>query len=31
MTNDKIAINRAKAILRKYKLGKVTLDNLDIS
>ena len=28
MTNDKIAINRAKAILRKYKLGKVTLDNL---
>ena len=28
MTNDKIAINRAKTLLRKYKLGKVTLDNL---
>lgn len=28
MTNDKIAINRAKSLLRKYKLGKVTLDNL---
>ena len=28
MTNDKIAINRAKSLLRKYKLGKVSLDNL---
>ena len=28
MTNDKIAISRAKSLLRKYKLGKVTLDNL---
>ena len=28
MTNEKIAINRAKLLLRKYKLGKITLDNL---
>lgn len=28
MTNDNIAINRAKSLLRKYKLGKITLDNL---
>ena len=28
MTNDKIVISRAKSLLRKYKLGKVTLDNL---
>lgn len=28
MTNDKIATSRAKSLLRKYKLGKVTLDNL---
>ena len=28
MINDNIAINRAKSLLRKYKLGKITLDNL---
>ena len=28
MTNDKIAISRAKSLLRKYKIGKITLDNL---
>ena len=28
MTNDNIAINRAKSLLCKYKLGKITLDNL---
>lgn len=28
MTNEKNAINQAKSLLRKYKLGKITLDNL---
>ncbi len=28
MFSDKYAVNQAKAVLRKYKLGKITLDNL---